>query len=226
MTKSTPPPKDNYSYWDTMTGTISSNYRLILHQNVEIKSYSYFSYNVFSGMKSSWNGNAIAQSPRKEFRDISNTNNMGFIMVYRTIIDVILYLFIICYDLWRRLPYFKKTFRHNRNAVFSKMSQMGRGCPDVNKHRETDTAILRQYRAFMSIKSFVQHSGWQEMVSLCWLIRLSDVCADRDQPEFLCSCLDSRYLEVHIATAGGWLTHYRPHEVRNSIYQYRKIHID
>ena len=64
------------------------------------------------------------------------------------------------------------------------------------------------------------------MVSLCLLIRLIDVCADRDQPEFLCSCSDSRCLKVHVATAGGWLTCYRPREVRNSIYRYRKIHID
>ena len=77
----------------------------------------------------------------------------------------------------------------------------------------------------MSIKSFEQHSGWQEMVSQCWLIHLIGMCADRDQPEFLCARSDSRHLEVHVATAGGWLTHYRPREVRNSIYQYRKIHI-
>ena len=64
------------------------------------------------------------------------------------------------------------------------------------------------------------------MVSLCSLIRLIGVCADRDQPEFLCSPSDSRNLEVHVATAGGWLTRYRPREVRNSIYRYRKIHID
>ena len=29
-----------------------------------------------------------------------------------------------------------------------------------------------------------------------------------------------------MTTAGGWLTRYRPREVRNSIYRYRKIHID
>ena len=29
-----------------------------------------------------------------------------------------------------------------------------------------------------------------------------------------------------MATAGGWLTRYRPRKVRNSIYRYRKIHID
>ena len=64
------------------------------------------------------------------------------------------------------------------------------------------------------------------MVSLCLLIHLIGVCADRDQPEFLCSRSDSRCLKVHVATAGGWLTRYRPREVRNSIYRYRKIHID
>ena len=106
------------------------------------------------------------------------------------------------------------------------MPPMCRSCPDVNKLRGMETTILGQHRPFMSIKSFVQHSGWQEMVSLCSLIRLIGVCADRDQPEFLCSRSDSRHLEVHVATAGGWLTRYRPREVRNSIYRYRKIHID
>ena len=147
-------------------------------------------------------------------------------MVYRTIIDVILHLFIICNDLWCQLPFFSQTFRHNGSAVFGTMPPMCRSCPDVNKLRGMETTILGQHRAFMSIKSFVQHSGWQEMVSLCSLIRLIGVCADRDQPEFLCSRSDSRHLEVHVATAGGWLTRYRPREVRNSIYRYRKIHID
>ena len=121
---------------------------------------------------------------------------------------------------------FSQTFRHNGSAVFGTMPPMCRCCPDVNKLRGMDTTILGQHRPFMSIKSFVQHSGWQEMVSLCSLIRLIGVCADRDQPEFLCSRSDSRYLEVHVATGGGWLTRYRPREVRNSIYRYRKIHID
>ena len=145
-------------------------------------------------------------------------------MVYRTIIDVILHLFIICNDLWCQLP-FLQTFRHNGSAVFGTMPLMCRSCPYVNKLRGMDTAILGQHRPFMSIKSFVQHSGWQEMVSLCSLIRLIGVCADRDQPEFLCSRSDSG-VEVHVATAGGWLTRYRPCEVRNSIYRYWKIHIE
>ena len=146
-------------------------------------------------------------------------------MVYRTIIDVILHLFIICNDLWCQLPFFSQTFRHNGSAVFGTMPPMCRSCPDVNK-LPRDGYYDRQHRPFMLIKSFVQHSGWQEMVSLCSLIRLIGVCADHDQPEFLCSRSDSRYVEVHVATAGGWLTRYRPREVRNSIYRYRKIHID
>ena len=121
---------------------------------------------------------------------------------------------------------FSQTFRHNGSAVFGTMPPICRSYPDVNKLRGMETTILGQHPPFMSIKSFVQHSGWQEMMSLCSLIRLIGVCADRDQPEFLCSRSDSRCLGVHVATAGGWLTRYRPREVRNSIYRYRKIHID
>ena len=84
------------------------------------------------------------------------------------------------------------------------MPPMCRGCPDVNKLRGMDTTILGQHQPFMSIKSFVQHSGWQEMVSLCSLIRLIGVCTDRDQPEFLCSRSDSRYLEVHCDMMTLW----------------------
>ena len=127
-----------------------------------------------------------------ELRDISNTSDMRFLMVYRTIIDVILHLFIIFNDLWCQLPFFSKTFRHNGSAVFGTMPPMCHSCPDVNKLRGMDNTILGQHGPFMSIKSFVQHSGWQEMVFLCSLIRLIGVCADRDQPEFLCSRSDSR----------------------------------
>ena len=190
-----------------MTGTNSSNDMVILRQNVEIYKFQwiFFMRRNFPGMKSSttWLGNVIAQSPRK-FRDISNTYSKRFIMVYQMFIDVILHLFIICYDLWCQLPFLKKSFRHNGSAVFGKMPQMCRGCPHVNKHRGMNAATLRQHRPFMSIKSFVQRSGWQEMVSLCSLIRLIGVCADLDQPEFLCSRSDPRFLGVHVATAGGW----------------------
>ena len=106
---------------------------------------------------------------------------------------LILHLFIICNDLWCQLPFFSQTFRQNGSAVFGTMPPMCRSCPDVNKLRGMDSTILGQHRPFMSIKSFVQHSEWQEMVSLCSLIRLIGVCADRDKPEFLCSRSDSGY---------------------------------
>ena len=120
---------------------------------------------------------------------------------------------------------FSQIFRHNGSAVFSTMPQMCRSCPDVNKLRGMDTTILGQHRPFMSIKSFVQHSGWQEIVSLCSLIRLIGVRWPRPARVPLFS-LGLRYLEVHVDTVGGWLTRYRPREVRNSIHRYRKIHID
>ena len=67
-----------------------------------------------------------------ELRDISNTSQW-FVMVNRTIIDVILHLFIICNDLWCQLPVFSQTFRHNGSAVFGTMPPTCRSCPDVNK---------------------------------------------------------------------------------------------
>ena len=99
---------------------------------------------------------------------------------------------------------FLQTFCHNGSAVFGTMPPMCRSCPDANKLRGMDTTILGQHRPFMSIKSFVQHSGWQEMVSLCSLIRLIGVCADRDQPEFLCSRSDSRYLGAQEFVPPSW----------------------
>ena len=105
-------PENDNSYLDTMTGTNSSNDRLI---SCYIASkcgnkfqWIFFMRRNFPGMKSSttWLGNVIAQSPRK-FRDISNTYNIRLIMVYRMIIDVILHLFIICYDLWCQLLFWK-----------------------------------------------------------------------------------------------------------------------
>ena len=119
-----------------------------------------------------------------------------------------------------------QTCRHNGSAVFGTMPSMCHSCPDVNKLRGMDTTILGQHQPFMSIKSFVQHSGWQEMgVPMLanpfnWRVRWPRPAR---VPLF---SLGLRYLEVHVATAGGWLTRYRPREVRNSIYRYRKIHID
>ena len=66
-------------------------------------------------------------------------------------------------------PLFSQTFRHNGSAVFDTMPPICRSYPDVNKLRGMETTILGQHRPFMWIKSFVQHSGWQEMVSLCSL---------------------------------------------------------
>ena len=121
---------------------------------------------------------------------------------------------------------FLQTFHHNGSAVFGTMPPMCHSCPDVNKLRGMDTTILGQHRPFMSIKSFVQHSGWQQMVSLCSLIRLIGMRWPRPARVPLFS-LGLRYLEVHGATAGGgWFTRYCPREVRNSIYRYWKIHID
>ena len=112
-----------------------------------------------------WNGNAIAQSPRK--MSLSAALFQRFFVVYRTIIGVILHLFIICYDRWCHFLFSLKTFRHDGSAVF----WWDASCPDINIF---DAAILRQHWPFMSIKSFEQtQQVWRDMVSLCSLIRFN-----------------------------------------------------
>ena len=150
-----------------------------------------------------WKRHCAITKKMSEFRDISNTSDIRFLMVYRTIIDVILHLFIICNYLWCQLPFFfLQTFRHSGSAVFGTVPPMCRGCPDINKFWGMDTTILGQHWPFMSIKSFVQHGRWPEMVSLCSLIRLIGMCADRDQPEFLCFRSDWRYLKIPCGHSG------------------------
>ena len=89
--------------------------------------------------------------------------------------------------------------------------------------------ISRQHLPFMSIKLFVQaqHRGrGEEMVSLCSLIRFNwHVRWPRPARVPLLS-LRLNILWVPCGHSGRLLTHYRPYEVRNSIYPYRKIHID
>ena len=97
------------------------------------------------------------------------------------------------------------------------------GCPDVNKRRGMDTAILRQNRSFMSItcKSFVKHSGCdEEMVSLCSLIRfLIGVWPCALTATSQSSFVLARTLGDSESMWPQWRlsTHYRPREVRNSI---------
>ena len=69
---------------------------------MEINSNEYISYNIFSGMKSStsWKWKRHCAKNVFEFRDISNTRNIQFVIIYDRIISVILHLFIICYDQW------------------------------------------------------------------------------------------------------------------------------
>ena len=103
-----------------------------------------------------------------------------------------------------------------RSATASLVSQM------VNTNLEAQKLRLRQHRPFMSIKSF----EWQDKVSFCSLIRFNWRVPAR-VPLF--SLRLEGTSESHVATAGGCqrlLTHYRGREVRNSIYRYRKIHID
>ena len=157
-------------------------------------------------MKSSttWNGGTIAQSTKKNVWVQRHFKYQWYaiLMVYSSNDNRCNSSFI--HHLLRLMmstSFSLKTFSHNGSAVFSKiikMLLMCRGCPDVNKRWGTDTAILRQHPPFMSIKSFVQHSGWQEMVSLFnWRVRWP-----RPTRNVLAQTQGTS--GVHVATAGGF----------------------
>ena len=138
-----------------MTGTNSSNDRLILRQNVEMNSNEYFSAHdiFFQG----WNrlpGNGIVQSPRK--MSYSLELFQWFIIVYQTIIIVIFHLSIICYDWWCHFPFFlisvitEAVFFGEMCLNASLVAQM------VNTNLEAQKLWLRQHWPFVSIRSFEQ----------------------------------------------------------------------
>ena len=181
-----------------MTGTNSSSDRLILHRNVEIYKFQWISFmrRNFPGMKSSttWLGNVIAQSPRK-CRDISNTYNIRTIMVYRMIIDVILHLFITCYDLRCQLPFFlKKSFRHNGSAVFGKMPQMLPGCKQTSRDDCRDFETRSAFHVVCTTQRVTRDGVPMLANPFNWRVRW---------PRPARVPLFSLWLGVHVATAGG-----------------------
>ena len=175
---------------------------------------------IFSGMKSSttWLGNVIAQSPSKKC--LSSELFQRFIMVYRSIIGVNFHLFIICYDWWCHFPFLKKTFHHNGSAFLGEMCRSSSLV--VNTSLEAPKLRLRQHRLSCRLNRLNKQSRWEEWqdkVSFCSLI-----CFNWRVPARVSFVL-ARTLGAR-SHSGRLLTHYHPREARNSIYRYRKIHID
>ena len=203
-----------------MTGTNSSNEGLILFQNVEINSNEYFSYDIFSGMESStmWNGNAIAQSQRKmslnsgifeisPIYDLSNDDRYNFSFIHHLL------------QLFMSFSFFLKDFVITE-ALFTVKCVV----VDVNKPWGTDAPILKQHWPFMSIK-YLYNTQQVGQVTRDGVPMLANpfnwpVFWPWSARELLCSRSDQRYHSRRL------LAHYHLREVRNSLYQYQKIHID
>ena len=96
-------PENDNSYLDTMTGTNSSNDRAHIASKCGNKFQLIFFLRRIFGNEIvdhvEWKRHCAITKKMSELRDISNTSDIRFLMVYRTIIDVILHLFIICNDL-------------------------------------------------------------------------------------------------------------------------------
>ena len=107
---------------DTMTGTNSSNDRLVLRQNVEINSNEYFSWDVFFR---EWNcrPRGLEMSLRNH-QEIglwavqSYFNNLSW-FIERLSVKIFIYSSFVTID--DVIFLFLKTFRHNGSALFGEM---------------------------------------------------------------------------------------------------------
>ena len=152
-------------YLDNMTGTNSSNDRLILRQNVEINSNEYFLATYFFGNEIVdhvvWKCHcAITKKNGFEFRVISPIH-YGLSNEYRCKFSFIHHLLLLCHFPLKKskLSVITEAFFFGemcRSATASQVARM------VNTNLEAQKLRLRQHQPFMSIKSFeqTQQVGW------------------------------------------------------------------
>ena len=155
-------------------------------------------------MKSSttWNGNAIAQSPRKmsEFRDVSNTSDIRFVVVYRTIIDVILHLFIICNDLWCQLPFLSLSPSGWRGIVVTvRAGGRAGGCQTCGTHISVTAWRIFSIRSSMELsRPVVVHCHGNLPICPIWACPWAKNLSNLPQ-------IGSRLCGTHISETAGWI---------------------
>ena len=181
----------------------------------------------FGKSSTTWLGNVIAQSPRK--MSLGSELFQRFIMVYRTIIGVNFHSFIICYDWCCHFPFFLKKLSVI-TALFGGMCRSASLVSRmVNTNFEAQKPDWDNIGLSCRLNRLNKHSRWEEWqdkVSFCSLIRFNWRVPAR-VPLF---SLGLKVLRSPCGHSGRlsevMLTHYRRRELRNSIYRYRKIHID
>ena len=137
-----------------MTGTNSSNDRLVLCQNVEINSNEYFSCDIFFR---EWNRQLRGlETSLRNHQEIclwvqSYINDLLWFIEWLSVKIFIYSSFVTMDDV---IFLFLKTFRHNGSAFFGEMCRSTSLV--VNMNLEAQKLRLRQHRPFMSIKSFEQ----------------------------------------------------------------------
>ena len=154
-------------------------------------------------------------------------------MVYRTIIGVNFHVFIICYGWLCHFPFFLKKLSVItkvlflvRCAIVLLPAQWPRWSTQISRHRSSDWDNIGLSCRLNRLNKHSRWDEWQDKVSFCLLIRFNWRVPAR-VPLF------SLGLKVPQSPCGhcGRLsdvvfTHYHRREVRDSIYRYRKIHID
>ena len=103
--KTMPSPENNNSYWDIIFWW----YAYVASKCGNKFQWIFFIWRNFGNDivdHVEWKRHCAITKKMSEFRDISNITNIRFTMVYRTIIGVILHLFIICYSWLHNFPFF------------------------------------------------------------------------------------------------------------------------
>ena len=159
-----------------MTGTNSSNDRLVLRQNVEINSNEYFSVTYFFGNEIvdhvAWKCHcAITKKNVFVFRVIS-TIYYGLLNDYRWKFSVIHHFL----RLMMSFSFYWKTFSHNGSAFLGEMcpsASLVAWTTQISRHRSSDWDNIGLSCRLNRLNKHSRWDEWQDKVSFCSLIRFN-----------------------------------------------------
>ena len=166
-------------YLDNMTGTNSSNDRLILRQNVEINSNEYFLATYFFGNEIVdhvvWKCHcAITKKNGFEFRVISPIH-YGLSNEYRCKFSFIHHLLLLCHFPLKKskLSVITEAFFLVKCAVVLLLAKWPGWSTQISRHRSSDWDNIGLSCRLNRLNKHSRWDEWQDKVSFCLLIRFN-----------------------------------------------------